>query len=155
MGKFQQKMYRFMYGRYGVDKLYSFCTILIIIALFVNLITSIFIKDVTVRFWVSTAIMVFDVLILIWSTFRFLSKNIAKRRRENERFIAMTRALARFFSFNTSRRSKSGNADTVQFVFRDCTKCGATLRLPRKAGKNSVKCPRCSHKFKVIVKKLK
>ena len=38
MGKFRQKMYRFMYGRYGADKLYNFCTVLIIVALFVNVI---------------------------------------------------------------------------------------------------------------------
>ncbi len=155
MGKFKQKMYKFMYGRYGVDKLYNFCTILIIVALFANILTSMLIKDLNVKFWVSTAILAFDIMVLVWSTFRFMSRNIAKRRRENERFIAMTRALARFFTFNTSRRSKSGNADNSQFVFRDCTKCGAALRLPRKAGTNKVKCPRCSHKFNVKVKKFK
>ncbi len=155
MGKFQQKMYRFMYGRYGVDKLYNFCTILIVVALLLNVITSIFIKDNNVRFWVSTAIMLFDVVILIWSTFRFMSKNIAKRRRENERFIKMSRAVSRVLTFNTSRKSKSGNSDSSQFIFRDCTKCGSTLRLPRKQGKNKVKCPRCSHKFNVVAKKIK
>lgn len=155
MGKFQQKMYKFMYGRYGVDKLYNFCTILIVVALFVNVIASIFIKDSEIRFWVSTATMLFDLVILIWSTFRFLSKKIDKRRRENERFIRMTRWFLRVFTFNTSRRSKSGNIDNAQFIFRDCTKCGATLRLPRKQGRNKVKCPRCSYKFNVTAKKLK
>ncbi len=148
-------MYRFMYGRYGADKLYNFCTVLIIVALVVNVIASIFIKNETVAFWVSTAIMIFDVLVLVWSTYRFMSKKIDKRRRENERFIRMTRALSRFFSCNTSRRSRSGNSDSAQFIFRDCTKCGSTLRLPRKAGKNKVKCPRCSHRFNVVAKKVK
>ena len=91
MGKFQQKLYKFMYGRYGVDKLYSFCAILIIVALLVNVLASIFIKNADVQFWVSTAIMLFDVIIISWSTFRFLSKNIYKRRRENERFLKISR----------------------------------------------------------------
>lgn len=155
MGKFQQKMYRFMYGRYGADKLYNFCTVLIIVALFLNVITSIVIKDADVKALVSAGIMVFDIVILAWSTFRFMSKKIDKRRRENERFIRFTRWLSRVFTFNTSRRSKSGNVDNAQFIFRDCTKCGATLRLPRKAGRNTVKCPRCSHKFNVKAKKIK
>lgn len=155
MGKFQQKLYKFMYGRYGVDKLYSFCAILILIALLVNVLASIFIKNADVQFWVSTIIMLFDVIIISWSTFRFLSKNIYKRRRENEMFLKMSRAVKRFVSFNTSRKSSHGNADSIDFVFRDCTKCGAALRLPRREGKHKVKCPRCSHRFNVSVKKLK
>lgn len=155
MGKFQQKMYKFMYGRYGADKLYSFCNILIIVALVVSVITSIFVKDDNVKFWVSTAVMLFDLVILTWSTYRFMSRKIDKRRRENERFLKVARWFRRFFTFNTSRRSKSGNVDNAQYIFRDCTKCGATLRLPRKSGRNKVKCPRCTHKFYVTAKKLK
>ena len=155
MGKFQQKMYRFMYGRYGVDKLYNFCMILIVIALVLNVFVSIFVKNESVGFIISTAIMVFDVAILSWSTFRFMSRNIAKRRRENERFLKMKRGVSRALSFNTSKRSSSGNVDNYQFIFRDCTKCGATLRLPRKAGRNKVKCPKCAHRFTVYAKKVK
>lgn len=155
MGKLQQKLYRFMYGRYGVDKLYKFCSVLIIIALLLNVITSIIIKNNDIRFVVSTVILLFEIFLLVWSTFRCFSKNIYKRRRENERFIKMTKWLSRLFTCNTSRKSKSGNVDNDHFIFRDCTKCGATLRLPRKPGRNKVKCPRCSHKFYVFAKKAK
>ena len=155
MDKFKQNLYRFMYGRYGIDKLYGFCMGAIMVLLAISLITSVCIPNATARFIVQMAITLLDVAIISWSTFRFLSKNIAKRRRENEMYLKMVRALGRFFSFNTSRRSKSGNADNFQFVFRDCTKCGSTLRLPRKEGRNSVKCPRCSHRFNVVVKKMK
>lgn len=155
MDKFKQKLYRFMYGRYGIDKLYNFCMIFIVVLLAVSVITSVCIPNEIARFWVQAGIMAIDVLVVAWSTFRFLSKNIAKRRRENEIYLKTVRALARFFTFNTSRKTKSENNDSAQFVFRDCTKCGATLRLPRKAGRNSVKCPRCSHRFNVVVKKMK
>ena len=155
MGKFQQKLYKFMYGRYGVDKLYSFCCILVIIVLFVNILATTFIKNEEARAWLSMGIMLFDVVILAWSTFRLFSKNIYKRRRENEIFLKMSGAVKRFVSLNTSRRSPRKNADTRDFVFRACTKCGAVLRLPRREGKHKVKCPRCSHRFNVSVKKLK
>lgn len=144
-----------MYGRYGVDKLYNFCMILIVVCLVLNVFASIAIKDDNVGFVVSTLIMVTSVALLVWSTFRFMSRNIAKRRRENERFLKMKRGVSRALTFNTSRKSKSGNADTTQFIFRDCTKCGATLRLPYKMGRNTVKCPRCSHRFTVVAKKVK
>jgi DNA-directed RNA polymerase subunit M/transcription elongation factor TFIIS len=55
----------------------------------------------------------------------------------------------RCLSGNVSRGSKSRNLDDQVHIFRDCTKCGSTLRLPRKSGKHSVKCPRCSHSFYV------
>ena len=155
MDEFRQKLYRFMYGRYGVDKLYSFLGGVVIALLVVSVFTSVCIPNPTVRLWVQIGILVIDALVIAWSTFRFLSKNIAKRRRENEIYLKIVRGVVRFFTFNTSRGSKSGNADSAQFVFRDCTKCGSTLRLPRKEGRHKVKCPRCSHKFRVIVKKMK
>lgn len=155
MGKFQQKMYRFMYGRYGADNLYNFCAVLILIALVLNVMVSVFVKNEAVGFVLSTAILLFDVVIIVWSTYRFMSRKIDKRRRENERFLKMKRGVRRIFTFNTSRKSKSGNMDSAQFIFRDCTKCGATLRLPRKAGRNKVKCPRCLHRFTVVSKKVK
>ena len=78
-----------------------------------------------------------------------------KRRMENAAFMKMWRGVKRFFSANTSKKTKSTNRDDAYYIFRDCTKCGCTLRLPRKVGKHRVKCPRCSHSFKVKAKEYK
>lgn len=155
MGKFKEKLSGFMYGRYGIDSLYTFNFILIFILLFANIIMQFALPDSTAKFIVYIFIYALTMALLIWNIFRTYSKNIAKRRRENERFLKARAAVKRFFTLNTSSKSKSGNPDSAAYIFRDCTKCGSTLRLPRKEGKNKVKCPRCSHSFYVKAKKFK
>lgn len=153
--KFKEKLYRFMYGRYGADQLYSFCNIAIISLFVVSLLLSFIIKNEVALAWTNLIIFLLEIFLIVWSISRMMSRNIYKRRRENEIYLKATSALKRFFTFNTSKKSKSGNIDNYQFIFRDCTKCHATLRLPRKAGRNKVKCPRCSHRFYVKSKKIK
>jgi len=97
----------------------------------------------------------FIILIITWSIYRSMSRNIAKRRRENEIYLKAMRGVKRFFSVNTSRSTKSFNRDDAQYIFRDCTKCGSVLRLPRRKGRHKVKCPRCSHGFYVRAGKFK
>ncbi len=153
--KFKEKLYRFMYGRYGMDSLYNFCNITIIVLLLVSLVLSFIIKNELTLAIVNFSILLIEIFLISWSTFRSFSKNISRRRRENEIFLKAKSGIKRFFTLNTQSKTKSNNADTFQYIFRDCNKCGATLRLPRKAGRHSVKCPRCSHKFYVKAKKLK
>lgn len=42
--------------------------------------------------------------------------------------------------------------DRKTHVFRECTHCHAVLRLPKKSGSHTVKCPRCSEHFDVVVR---
>ena len=155
MGKFKQRMYRFMYGRYGADELYNFISVLVLVLLALEWILSFIIGGNPVGSAILFFIITFNLFLLIWSVFRCFSKNIEKRRRENAAYFKARRALKRFFSFNTSKKSKRGPGDSMVYIYRDCTKCGNTLRLPYKAGKNAVRCPRCSHRFFVKAKKIK
>ena len=142
-----------MYGRYGIDALYNFCNIIIIISLFVSLLLSFIVKNEFALATANFCILLLEIFLVVWNISRMFSKNICKRRKENERFLKVASALKRFFTRNTSKKSKSGNIDNYQFIFRDCTKCHATLRLPRKKGRHPVRCPRCSHRFYVRSKK--
>ena len=153
--RFKEKLYRFMYGRYGADNLYRFCNILIIALLIISFVISFVIKNEVALAWANLIIFALEIFLIVWSISRMFSKNIYKRRRENEIYLKIASATKRFFTFNTSKKSKSGNFDTYQCVFRDCTKCQAPLRLPYKEGRNKVKCPRCNHRFYVKVKKIK
>ena len=155
MGKFKEKLYRFMYGRYGTDNLYNFLSYFSLILILVDLVAMVVIRNALALSIVSTVIGALIMFILIWSLYRTFSKNIAKRRRENEIYIKVSRAVKRFFNRNTSKGTKTVNRDDANYVFRDCTKCSSTLRLPRRAGRNRVKCPRCSHSFYVKAKKYK
>ena len=147
MGKFKEKIYRFMYGRYGTDELYYFLFILFFALWIFELVTVAILPNGIASQIVSTVFSILISLLIFFMIFRTMSRNIYKRRRENEVYLKARRAISRFFSGNTSKKTKSRNIDTSDFIFRDCTRCGATLRLPRKSGKHPVKCPRCSHKF--------
>lgn len=148
-GKFREKLYRFMYGRYGTDDLYTFSLILFFILWAAELLVTSFMPEGWAQAIVSLSFSTAITALLIWSVFRVFSRNVYKRRRENQAYLKALRAVKRFFTGNTSRKSKSGNRDGADLIFRDCTKCGATLRLPRRAGRHRVKCPRCSHLFYV------
>ncbi len=152
-GNFQQKLYAFMYGRYGNDELNLFLSILSLVLVVANLISSFAITDGTARAIVGACIWVAFVGLFALTTFRTMSKQIYKRRRENGIYLNIVGALKRFVTFNTSRKTKSQNKDDEFYIFRDCTKCSCTLRLPRKKGRNKVKCPKCSHRFYVVSKK--
>ena len=138
-----------MYGRYGTDQLYVFGSVLSLALIVANFIIQIAMPASTVKSVICGVLLPMYVGLFVWMTFRSMSKNIYKRRKENERFLAIVGWLKRFFTFNTSTKTKSHNADSESYIFRDCTKCSATLRLPRKKGRNKVKCPKCSHRFYV------
>ncbi len=140
-----------MYGRYGTDNLYMFLTVLILVLIVANMIAGILIPRQygLVKNIVNASFSFVTLSLLFYAMFRSMSRNIAKRRKENMAYLKAKRAVRRFFSLNISRGTKSRNRDDSFHIFRDCTKCGATVRLPRKPGKHAVKCPSCSHRFYV------
>jgi len=144
-----------MYGRYGTDQLYNFLMVLFFIVWIIEIIAVAIIPEGLVQGIVSVTGSVLMTLIMIWMIYRVMSRNIYKRRRENDRYLKMSRATKRFFTANTSGGTKSFNRDDAQYIFRDCTKCGSVLRLPRREGRHKVKCPRCSHSFYARAKKFK
>lgn len=148
-GNFQEKLYRFMYGRYGNDELNPFLSIFSIVLVVADIVFQFVPMHVIAKNIVFYAILASIIAIFAITTWRTLSKNVYKRRRENERFLNFSRSLKRIFTFNTSTKTRSHNQDSDVYIFRDCTKCSATLRLPRKKGRNKVKCPKCSHSFYV------
>jgi len=148
-------MYRFMYGRYGVDELYTFISILVVVLLILEWILSIFIGDSAVGATVLFFIVTLNLVLLVWSVVRCFSKKIDKRRRQNAVYLKARQAVKRFITCNTSKKTKKGPMDGGGYIYRDCTKCSNTLRLPYKSGKNAVRCPKCSHRFFVKAKKIK
>ena len=125
-----------MRGRYGVDHLYI-----------VNLVVY-FIGLIILRRLDSVIIFDFLLLILIfWTFFRFFSRNTAKRQRENQvllNLVAKTKAKAKQI-FNRIK-------DIGTHRYRKCPHCETKLRLPRKVGVHTVKCPRCQQRFQVKVR---
>ena len=147
--KFRQRMARFLYGRYGADNLYNALFVTELILLFIGTVLNFLGYVEPVCAIISIALYVLSFGLIIWAMFRFFSRNIPARRRENEAWLRLRNKFRRKPKKYKSRLP----ADTHEHVFRACPRCRATLRLPRQVGKHNTKCPRCGNRFKVKVKK--
>ena len=121
-----------MYGRNGFDKL---C--------FAILWTSVILSVVNI-FFRTYIIWILQDLLFVWCIFRALSKNIYKRQQENRRFMNVWNKIKGFFKLQKSRYR-----DRKTHIYRRFHHCKNTLRLPRRKGKHTVKCPKCGFRFDV------
>ena len=120
----------FMMGRYGPDQL-SLLTLAL--SFIFNLLGGIF------NLW---PLSILAYLLLILTIFRFLSRNILKRRAENDKFIKYWWPLRTKLQ-NLFRRIK----DSRKYKFFRCPSCKNRLRVPRGKGKIKVTCPKCGERF--------
>ena len=121
------------YGTYGTDTLNKVLLWVYLGWIIVCAIIELFIDSpwFTLFYWIVTMALVW------WMLFRNFSKNVAARRKENERFCG-------FFKLR-----KNKFKDRKTHVYRKCPKCKAVLRLPKAKGKHAVVCPRCKERFTV------
>ena len=121
---------RFMYGRYGTDQLNM---ALLIISLALSLISSILSFFFSESLAFSIVYLVISLLIyamLFFAIFRIFSRNISRRRRENQKFLS---------GWNRIR-------DHKHRYFR-CPQCRQLVRVPKHRGKINIRCPKCGEKF--------
>ena len=120
----------FMIGRYGPDQFYMFLFVTALIFSIAASITGIFIFS-----WVSF-------VLLIWAMFRCFSKNIYKRRAENDKFLRfwwpIRQKIAKWWQ--RVRASKTHR-------FFKCPACRNMLRVPKGKGKIQITCPKCGERF--------
>lgn len=126
-----------MYGRYGNDDLNKAIMVLWIALAVVNLFLNFSL--------IHLAVMLLCVLLL----FRTMSRNIAARSRENQKYLSLVqkprglwRALKGRISFARTRF-----AQRKTHCFFKCPSCGTSLRVPRKKGTMDIRCIRCKHQF--------
>ena len=133
--KWINKLQKFMIGRYGPDELYNFLLKLYIILFIIDL------------FFNSLALTIIELLIVIIMFYRFLSKNIYKRRKENNKYLRLKNKILKPFN-NIKRNFK----DKDYYVYKKCHKCKTTLKLPLppKRGIQHVKCPKCKNRIKFL-----
>lgn len=129
----REKLARFMAGRYGVDQLGRFISIVVLILFFVSLFTN---------GKVSQIFMLLAVAGIVYMYFRVFSRNTAKRREENNRYMKQTRSMRMFF-LSLSERWKQRR----DYKFFRCPSCGTLLRVPRGKGKIKIVCRKCGNSF--------
>ena len=120
---------RFMYGRYGNDQLN-----MALLVLYLALYLVYFLTGFDPLYWISFAVILF-------ALFRLLSRNPARRRAENARFLALAGPAIRWLRMRrTIRRDK-------EHRYFKCPNCGQYLRVPRGKGKITVNCRNCGASF--------
>lgn len=122
LNNLKNRFYRFMYGRYGSDTLNRVICVLILI----SIVATLFLKG-NARL-ILTAI---TLLLLFYSYFRMFSRNIYKRRKENDAFVHFFRRIKNFPKYK---------------VFT-CSQCKTKIRIPRHKGKIEITCPKCFNHF--------
>ena len=120
---------RFMYGRYGNDQfnLFLIGTYLVLYLLFV-------LTGFAPLYWLS-------LVLIAYSLFRLLSRNPARRRSENARFLSIVNPVLRWL-----RLRRTIHRDKEHRYFK-CPNCGQQLRVPRGKGKITVTCCGCGASF--------
>lgn len=122
MGKIGQWLHRFMYGRYGNDKLNMF---LLGTGVVICLI-SMFVRNLTVNLILT----VISYTLMIWAIIRSMSRNKYLRYQENRKFLSIKNRLK----------------DHSHRYFK-CPQCRQSVRVPRHKGKIAITCPKCRERF--------
>lgn len=147
---FRNRLYQFMQGRNGIDQLSKFLNRTGFVFLLLAIISSI----LTVAFanHASSAAIVFRVLyfvlyaiglaLFIWAYFRIFSRNVAKRQKENTRYLYRVQRIKRFFSGKQQEWK-----DRKTYKYFKCPQCGQRMRAPRNKGKIRVTCSKCKNIF--------
>ena len=134
MDKLKFKLAMFMQGRYGPDDLYKDSFIFYLILLVVNL------------FFRTRVISLIITLFVIWIFFRFFSKNISARQKENAKYLIFKN------KFKNKYENLKKRLSDKEHVYRTCPSCRATLRFPKRKGEHDAICPKCRKPLKVKIR---
>jgi hypothetical protein len=134
VNQFRYKLAQFFYGRNGMDHLgYATLVLYFLVA---------FADSFTRAVWLTAL----GFVIVLISIYRMLSKDLVRRRKENEAFLRIFNPV-KAAVLKQFRRLR----DVRTHRYRTCPHCKVTLRLPIKRGKNTVVCPRCKQRVTVRV----
>lgn len=136
MDKLRDRFRRFMVGRYGMDELNRFLSIVIMVLIGVN----VFVRHrgrllTEVLFWT-------EVLCLAVIYARMFSRNTGRRFRENQAYLRY-----RFYGEEWVKKLVPRIKERQRYKIFKCPRCGQKLRIPRGHGKIQVHCRSCGHDF--------
>lgn len=135
MNNWKYKLYQFMQGRYGMD---SFGRFLLVVSLIVVLLSN---------FRLLHILYFPAILLLAYVYFRMMSKNIYKRQRENQKFLAIKENFCGKNGGLGGRFRGRGTGDNSQYNFYRCRSCGQVIRVPKGKGTLKITCPKCGNSF--------
>ncbi len=108
--KFGDRYIKFMKDRYGVDELYKF----LLLICFVLIVINTFISNNIIR--------LFEVLLIVIIFYRYMSKNIKLRKKENDKYLEIKDKIIKLFDYN-----KKKYKDRNTHMYKKCPKCKKKL----------------------------
>ena len=130
MKKFCERFSKFMIGRYGMDRLGQFLTVLAL----VFILAGFFVRSL----WLDGLALI----CLILCYYRMFSRNISRRFQENQKYEAMRFHTEEFF-----KRLRFRIDQARHYHIYKCPGCGQKIRIPRGKGRVSIHCPKCGKDF--------
>ena len=127
----QNALIRFMYGRNGFDPLNRF---LFWVVLILDIASIFLARGESPLGGILSLVVTAAWLLLLFRTF---SRNLAKRREENQKFVGWWWKVK-----NKTAGAKARHADRDHKYFT-CKSCGAICRVPVGKGKIVITCPKC------------
>lgn len=133
-GNLGYKIRQWMQGRYGTDEFNRFLSVVAIIFLVASLFG---------RLWYPLMFLYIPgVLLLGYTIFRTLSKNLYARSKERDFYVRVKGKISGFFRLQKRRWNERGTSR-----FYKCPKCRATVRVPKGRGRIEITCPKCRERF--------
>lgn len=126
---FREKLQRFMWGRYGNDRLNQFLMVIAIVLMVLSLFGVPFVY-------------LLSILLLVLIYWRMFSRNTAKRAAENQRYMTWEWKLRSRFS-----KWKNRMKDRRTHHIYKCPNCKQKIRVPRGRGKIAIRCRKCGTEF--------
>ena len=129
----KEKMARFMAGRNGNDQLNLFLfavdALLLLAAMLIG-------------GKVGSGLYIAVLALLAFIYFRSFSRNLPRRREENEKYLRLRYKLAA-----NMKVRKEKWVQRKEYKFYTCPSCKTTLRVPRGHGKIKIVCRKCGNSF--------
>lgn len=126
----KERLRRFMAGRYGNDQLNQLLSTVALICMLVSLFTK-----WSMLYWLA-------IFALGLCYFRMLSKNIAKRQAENQKYLNWRYS----FAVKKDQWRKNMQDRKTHHIYK-CPSCGQKVRVPKGKGRISITCPKCKNAF--------
>ena len=136
----------FMRGRRGWDQFNFF------------LLIASFVIEIMGRIFGQRYIYLFGVALFFYSVYRALSRNIAAREAENQKYLQITNRIKNWryfrqqkkqgtYTYTQSEQNRNGAYGSTVYAYYYCPSCKQQVRIPAGKGRVTVTCPRCGEKF--------
>lgn len=125
----REKLQRFMWGRYGNDRLNQFLMICAIVLMFIS-------------FFGGGLFYTLSFAVMIYAYFRMFSKNTAKRAEENRWYLQREMKVRGIWN----KKKKEFQQRKVYHIYK-CPNCKQKIRVPKGRGRIAITCRKCGNEF--------